>query len=299
MKQNPVYKREARVAARSLKLPVLLTVFNAILCLVALLNMYFAVSQVKATATIEYVSFMDMYRFVASIEFALLILIVPSVTASAISGERERQTLELMLTTQMTPGQIVTGKLMSALSTLILLVCSSFPALMLVFVFGGITLPNLVKLVLCYGAAALLAGSLGLFFSAAIRRSVLSTVATYVTLTVLVGGTYLLNHFLYNISLNQYQSYGGDFSQAIGSEPSSGASFWSFLLNPAATFYAVIMGQTGSGNGVSALGNVFGVRTGRMCELLWIPVSLGLQIAIAALLLCLAIRFVSPTRRRK
>ena len=66
---------------------------------------------------------MDMYEFVTTIEFILLMFIVPAVTASSISGERERQTLELMLTTQMTAFQVVIGKLMSALSTLLLLIC--------------------------------------------------------------------------------------------------------------------------------------------------------------------------------
>ena len=65
--------------------------------------------------------------------------IVPAVTASSISGERERQTLDLMLTTRMSAGQIVGGKLLSALSTLLLLILSSFPAVAMVFVYGGIT----------------------------------------------------------------------------------------------------------------------------------------------------------------
>ena len=62
---------------------------------------------------------MDMYEFVTTIEFILLMFIVPAVTAASISGERERQTPELMLTTQMTASQVVIGKLMSALSTLL------------------------------------------------------------------------------------------------------------------------------------------------------------------------------------
>ena len=83
------------MSSRSLRLPLILTVFNGILCAVALLNMYSVVSQVRATATIQYSSFMEIYEFVATIEFILLTFIVPAVTASSISGERERQTLEL------------------------------------------------------------------------------------------------------------------------------------------------------------------------------------------------------------
>lgn len=111
MKQNPVYNREMRVSSRSMKLPLIIFLFNGILFLVTLLNMYSVIMQVKASASIQYSSFMELYEFVTSMEFILLMFIVPAVTASAISGERERQTLDLMLTTRMSAGQIVTGKL--------------------------------------------------------------------------------------------------------------------------------------------------------------------------------------------
>lgn len=97
-----------------MKLPLIIFLFNGILFLVTLLNMYSVIMQVKASASIQYSSFMELYEFVTSMEFILLMFIVPAVTASAISGERERQTLDLMLTTRMSAGQIVTGKLLSS-----------------------------------------------------------------------------------------------------------------------------------------------------------------------------------------
>ena len=98
MMQNPVYSREMKVSSRSIRLPLIIVLFNGILSMVTLLNMYSAVAQVESTAVIQYSSFMDMYEFVTTIEFILLMFIVPAVTAASISGERERQTLELMLT---------------------------------------------------------------------------------------------------------------------------------------------------------------------------------------------------------
>ncbi|MCB6342751.1 ABC transporter permease [Enterocloster lavalensis] len=300
MKQNPVYKRETRVNSRSLRLPLILTVFNGILCAVALMNMYSVVSQVKATATIQYSSFMEMYEFVATIEFILLTFIVPAVTASSISGERERQTLELMLTTQMTPAQIVNGKLMSALSTLLLLIISSFPAIMMVFVFGGITPIDVVALLLCYTAVALFAGSLGICFSSAFKRSTLSTVLTYGVLVSIVGGTYFVNRFVLGLSAGRINSYA--ITYGIGraqQQPTSGNFVYLLLMNPAATFYAIISGQAGSGSGVDKLCKAFGiVQKGWVMEN-WVLISILLQLAVAACLLALAIWFVNPIRRRR
>ena len=300
MKQNPVYKRETRVNSRSLRLPLILTVFNGILCAVALMNMYSVVSQVKATATIQYSSFMEMYEFVATIEFILLTFIVSAVTASSISGERERQTLELMLTTQMTPAQIVNGKLMSALSTLLLLIISSFPAIMMVFVFGGITPIDVVALLLCYTAVALFAGSLGICFSSAFKRSTLSTVLTYGVLVSIVGGTYFVNRFVLGLSAGRINSYA--ITYGIGraqQQPTSGNFVYLLLMNPAATFYAIISGQAGSGSGVDKLCKAFGiVQKGWVMEN-WVLISIVLQLAVAACLLALAIWFVNPIRRRR
>ena len=137
MKINPVYQQESRISARSFRLPLIILLCNSILALVALLDMYSMISQVKTTAEIQYSSFLSLYVFAAGMEFVLLLLIVPALTSGSISGERERQTLNLLLTTRMTPGSIVIGKLLVSLSTVFLLIISSFPILSLVFIYGG------------------------------------------------------------------------------------------------------------------------------------------------------------------
>ena len=115
MKMNPVYKRETTVSSRSFRTPLIIFVFNMILAVVALLNMYSVVAQVQVTAEIRYASFLELYTFVTTMEFAMLLFIIPALTAGSISGERERQTLELMLTTKMKPSDIIVGKVAASL----------------------------------------------------------------------------------------------------------------------------------------------------------------------------------------
>ena len=71
MKRNPVFSREMRVSSRSIRLPLILAVFNGILSVAALFNMYSAVTQVRTSAAIQYTRFMDMYELVVTIEFVL------------------------------------------------------------------------------------------------------------------------------------------------------------------------------------------------------------------------------------
>ena len=187
---------------------------------------------------------MDIYEFVTAIEFILLMFIVPAVTAASISGERERQTLDLMLTTQMTAAQIVTGKLMGALSSLFVLILSSFPAVAMVFVYGGITWWDALSLIFCYVAVAFMAGSLGIFFSSVFRRSTVSTAVTYGTLIAFVAGTYFINRFALSMSAaNLDQTIAVYAMEAPAIRASSGGAFYLFLMNPAFTFMAVIGNQ--------------------------------------------------------
>ena len=86
MKRNPVYQREMTISSRSARLPVIILLFNSILALVAFLDMYSAVSQVRITAEIQYSRFLELYIFVALIEFILLLGLIPALTAGSISG---------------------------------------------------------------------------------------------------------------------------------------------------------------------------------------------------------------------
>ena len=127
MKNNPVYKRERTVRSRSYRIPLVIFAFNGVLALAALLNMYQTVAQVQMSASIQYKSFLQLYGFVATLEFMLLMFIMPALTSGSISGERERQTLELLFTTRMSSKDIVLGKLLSAVEQLMVLVVSSLP----------------------------------------------------------------------------------------------------------------------------------------------------------------------------
>ena len=207
MKTNPVYKRECMVSARSFRLALVLLVFNGILALVALLNMYSALAQVRLTAEVQYTGFLDLYMFVASLEFLMLILIMPALTAGSISGERERQTLDLMLTTCMTPADIVLGKLEAALGTMFLMVVSSLPILAMVFVYGGVAISDLILLVCCFFAAAMFMGSIGLCCSALFRRTTAATVAAYVVTAVLTAGTCGINYLVTYINQMRIGEY--------------------------------------------------------------------------------------------
>lgn len=73
MKNNPVYKREMLVRSRSFRIPLIIMIFNGILAVVALLNMYQSIAR-EGRGSVRYENFLQLYAFVAALEFMLLCL---------------------------------------------------------------------------------------------------------------------------------------------------------------------------------------------------------------------------------
>ena len=298
MRNNPVYKREMAVRARSPRIPVLIMLFNGILAAAALLNMYSSIVQVRISNTIRYESFLKLYAFVATLEFLLLMFIMPALTSASISGERERHTLELMFTTRLRAADIVAGKLMSALSQLLVMAFSSFPVLLLTFVYGSMNLKDLALLMFCFVTVALFCGSLGIFASALMRRSTFSNVVTYGTLLAAVAGTYLFNQFLLNVSqmeVNSMVLQAGEVRPA----PSSGWAAYLLLLNPAATFAELLESQVSGGGGQFTVRYFLGAASGNFITEHWVFVSAAIQLDLSAVLLRGAVWFLEPVRRKR
>lgn len=294
MRWNPVFRREMTVGSRSIRMMAILFVFNSILAAVALFNMFSVADQVRTTAEIQYSQFLDLYTFVSSIEFIMLLFIMPALTASSISGERERQTLELMLTTTMEPRDMVLGKLASSLVTMLVLAVSALPIQALVFVYGGVTLWDIGMLFLCHGVVALLTGGIGMFYSAVLRRSTVSTVCAYVTVVLLTAGTMAVNLFAYQMALRAAESYSAALNTA--EMASSGILRYLFLFNPAVSFYNIVNGQAGSGDMKKWFEPLFGIFPDNLITAHWTACSLILQCVLAAVLIAAAVWAITPGR---
>lgn len=293
---NPVFKRESMVSARSSRMALVLMVFNGILALVALLNMYSMLQQVKLTAEIQYTSFIDLYLFVAVLEFIMVIFIVPALTAGCISGEKERRTLDIMMTTKLSPGDIVLGKLASALSTVLMLIVSSLPILSLVFVYGGVMFRDLALLFVSYMAAALFVGGLSICCSAVFSRSVAATVVSYVLVGVAALGTYAMNWLAVYMKMNMGVQA---VSAGAAAEITSGNLVYLLLFNPTTSFIMLMMRITGQDPGQSWFGQWFGYHGMQSLDMVWISGSICIQLIMATVFVIAAVKAITPSRRMR
>jgi ABC-type transport system involved in multi-copper enzyme maturation permease subunit len=151
----------------------------------------FGISGANASATIG----QAIFTLLSVFQLLLVCFIAPAFTAGAISLEREKQTLDLLVTTPMRPGGIVVGKLFSALAFVVLLILAGIPVSALVLMYGGASVTDILQQQVVLFVSAIGFGVIGLFFSALVKRTQAATVLTYSTMLFLVIGSFLIFRF--------------------------------------------------------------------------------------------------------
>jgi len=134
-----------------------------------------------------------LFMSIVGIELFLVTFIAPAFTAGAISGERERQTYDLLRTTLLPEGPFVMGKLFSALAYIFLLLLAAIPLQSLSFILGGTDVPDMVIAIVTLFVLAIFLGTLGVYFSARLKRTLPASVATYgIAMGIVVAGLVLV-----------------------------------------------------------------------------------------------------------
>lgn len=189
--QNPITIKELRGRMRGRRAFAVLTAYLIVVSL--FVTFIYLTVALNADYTTTYNSVGQAIFFgLIFIQGTLVIFIAPAFTSGAISGEKERQTYELLRTTLLSPASFVAGKLISALSYVFLLLLSSIPILSLAFMFGGVALSELFISQLLLATSAITYAMLGLFFSSRARSSTAASVATYAVVFFFTLGTPVL-----------------------------------------------------------------------------------------------------------
>jgi ABC-2 type transport system permease protein len=191
--------KELRSRFRGRRAFVILTVYLGLLALLAYgtyaviapsarQSAQFGGGGTSASASIGIAVFIVLSLF----QLLLVCFIAPAFTTGAISLEREKQTLDLLISTPLRPGAIVVGKLLAALAYVGLMILAAIPISAIVFMYGGATVEDVVRQQVVLLVTALGLGAIGLFWSALVKRTQAATVLTYCTMLALTVGTVLV-----------------------------------------------------------------------------------------------------------
>ncbi len=193
-----VLTKELRTRMRGRRTAVVVTVYLLLLSSLGGLTLYIQLEQFRSgfnPGAAPAVGF-QLFSTLSLFQLFLVIFIVPGLTGAAIAGERDRQTLDLLLSTQVSALWIVLGKILASLSYVFLLMVAALPLFSLVFLFGGVS-PGQVGLVFVISlVSALTLGTIGIFLSVLIRGGPTATVLAYAVTFILLIGTPLLSIFI-------------------------------------------------------------------------------------------------------
>ena len=204
----------------------------------------------------------SIFTLLSIFQLILICFIAPAFTSGQISMEREKQTLDLLISTPMRPGAIVIGKLVAALAFVVLMIVAAVPITAIVLMYGGASVEDIVRQQIVLLATALLLGSIGLFFSALLKRTQAATVLTYISVLALTLGTTMLFIF-WSVVINQDENSG-----FIG--PTQRAPEQLMYVNPGIAMLDVVANtEPGGFGGISATlaqlrGDAVGFNSGQV-----------------------------------
>ncbi|MEA4815602.1 MAG: ABC transporter permease [Lachnospiraceae bacterium] len=230
---NPVLRREAKTTLRTFK--IFLAVSLYVIFLAGIAGIYlWGETRWSYMSGFDPQSMNGLYTLLGAVHIGFILIITPALTSGSISGERERQTLDLLLVTKMSPLSIVLGKLVSSLGLSVLLTFAAAPVFAIVLYFGSFSALGVLKLVLYCLVSSCLIGSIAIYLSSVFKRTVTASVMVYIIIGALCVGT-LIAYFVYmTIYVN------------ITSEPSGSlGSLLILCLNPILGFLSIIGKETG------------------------------------------------------
>lgn len=227
---NPIIKKDVRVQARSMKISWGVFAYELILALVFFLAMSIIQGNSRYSTDNIYSAMVWLYPVLAVTQLMILGLVVPVKTASSISGERERQTFDIMMTTSMTPFSVIVGKVMTAIVQSMFYVVASMPVMALSFIIGGMSWAYLFWFLGVALLVSFFAASIGILCSSLCKKSISAVILSYVFYLIFFLGTV--------VPLIIFAAMMSSLEETLGSVPQAcdiyGDNIYLFLLmNPA------------------------------------------------------------------
>ncbi len=129
----------------------------------------------------------DIFLIFSFAQALLVAMLTPTIASTALTLEREKQTLESLIVSGLSVSEIVVGKFFYSLFHVFLLMISSLPLTSVCFMLGGVSAGELIGIygAILLGAAALAAASV--LCSSFFHRSYMATALSYLSMPLVLA----------------------------------------------------------------------------------------------------------------
>lgn len=190
---NPIFRREFMFLRKNARMAIVVTSCNVMLWVYAVFQLWLIRQRVGNNNAIQNTAFIRLFHSIALVEFFMVMAFVPISAALSITSDREKKTLDLILTSLVTPKEVILGKLMSSIFILGLTCFSTLPTLSVCFMYGGIMAIDFFTVFLVFLVSGFLFSGIGIYASSHTKDSFAAILMTF----AFVIGLYIVTMWLF------------------------------------------------------------------------------------------------------
>ncbi|MFZ5649034.1 MAG: ABC transporter permease [Bacillota bacterium] len=198
MRVNPVLEKEMRQRFRTIRTPLIISLYLLVIGGLSLGYIYLQWRHMPGYY--QPGRSRELLLTLSMMQLILLAFVTPGLTSGVISAEREKQTLNVLLVTRLKPLGIVTGKMISSCAFMVLILLATLPLYNIIILYGGFSPGQLMGIFAFYLVTVVLFGSVGMACSSFFKKTGSSTVMAYGLVFAIMVGTILLAGFIYEVT---------------------------------------------------------------------------------------------------
>ena len=154
--------------------------------------------------------------------------------------------------------------------------------LSLIFVLGGVSILDLIRLTVSLFISGIYIGSIGIFCSTVSKSTTKAAISSYISVAFLTFGTIAMTkliYFLLSVRAEQLEVY---------QKPDIGPMINILLFNPLVSYFGILSQQVGNGYELVVLCNTMGDFSNDFTVIHMLGISVVMQLLVSCLLLYLA-----------
>lgn len=284
MRVNPVLRNESKIAVRSIKFTLIIFAYIAVLS-IAVMIYYNSVNEEIFSNGLYLESSKLFYVVMALGQAVLLLFIVPALSSTAICSEREKQTLDILLSSKLTPLQIIIGKVSASSLRVIILIISTMPLYAIGAIIGVVKISNILALIIFFIVNTIFVSSIGVFVSTYIKTSKVSTALSYALVLFIYIGIIVITWAILMITVYKMNMSGNPVTTVPKASPI-------VYLSPVVGFVSLLLNQVGLVFGPSNIFSELGISTHSEY------ISIVVQLVISGLFIYLASIKLNPLNKK-
>ena len=284
MRVNPVLRNESKISVRSIKFTLMIFAYIAVLS-IAVMIYYSSVNEAIFSNGLYLESSKLFYVVMALGQAILLLFIVPALSSTSICSEREKQTLDILLSSKLTPFQIIIGKVSASSLRVIILIISTMPLYAIGAIIGVVKISNILSLIVFFIVNTIFVSSIGVFVSTYIKTSKVSTALSYALVLFIYIGIIVITWAILMITVYKMSMSGNTLTTVPKASPI-------VYLSPVVGFVSLLLNQVGLGIEFSSMFSEFGISMHSEY------ISIVVQLVLSGLFIYLASVKLNPLNKR-